>query len=132
MSDEPDAAGLIAALPCAIELPENWGDYFSRSGPLPAVPDDARRFPRFYLRTEASLGYRSTLPALARPAGAHRIYLKDISRSSVAFIHSEQLFPRESFDMLLADGTRWLITVVRCVRRHDRCYEVAAMLTAKP
>jgi hypothetical protein len=132
MSEQPDAAELIAALPCTVELPENWADYFTRSGPLPTVPDDGRRFPRFYLRTAAALGYRSTLPCLTRPAGAHRVYLKDISRSSVAFVHSEQLFPCECFEMLLVDGTHWFVTVVRCVRRHERCYEVAAMLTAKP
>jgi hypothetical protein len=58
--------------------------------------------------------------------------LKDISRSSVAFVHSEQLFPRESFEMLLVDGTHWFVTVVRCVKRHERCYEVAAMMSSKP
>jgi hypothetical protein len=131
MPEQPAAADLIAALPCTIELPDNWTDYFTRSGPLLAVDEDGRRFARFYLRAAAALDYRSTLPRLTRPAGAHRVYLKDISRASVAFVHSEQLFPRECFEMLLVDGTRWFVTVVRCVRRHERCYEVAAMLTSK-
>ncbi len=132
MSEQPDAADLIAALPCTIELPDNWTDYFTRSGPMPIEPKDERRHPRFYLRSAAALGYRSTLPCLTRPAGSHRIYLKDISRSSIAFVHSEQLFPREIFDVLLADGTQLFVAIVRCVKRHERCYEVAAMLTAKP
>jgi hypothetical protein len=131
MSEQPDAAELIAALPCAIELPQNWADFFMRTGPLYPVREDARRYPRFYLRTAAALSYRSTLPALPRPAKAERVYLKDISRSSVAFVHSAQLFPRECLEMLLADGTFWFVTVVRCQRRQDRCYEVAALLTAK-
>src|SRR6266567_3561557 len=111
MFEQPDAAELIAALPCAIELPDNWADYFTRLGPLPALPDDRRRFPRFFLRTAAALSYRSTLPGLTRPAEAHRVYLKDISRSSVSLVHSEQLFPRECFEMLLVDGTQWFVTV---------------------
>jgi hypothetical protein len=127
---QPDAAELIVELPCEIELPENWADYFARTGPLPTVPGDGRRFPRFYLRTAAALFYRTTIPKLPRPETAYRVYLKDISRSSVAFLHSEQLFPSEQLEMLLADGTHWFVTIVRCQKRHDRCYEVAAMLAA--
>jgi hypothetical protein len=127
---QADAAELIVELPCEIELPENWADYFARTGPVATVPEDGRRFPRFYLRTAAALRYRTTLPHLPRAEVAYRVYLKDISRSSVAFLHSEQLFPRECHEMLLADGTRWFITIVRCQKRHDRCYEVAALLAA--
>ena len=132
MSDQPDATELIAALPCAIDLPANWVDFFARSGPLTPVSDDDRRFPRFYLRTAAALRYRSTLPGLPRAESRHRVYLKDISRSSVGFVHSEQLFPCECLEMLLADGTQWFVTVVRCQKRQDRCYEVAAVLSAEP
>ncbi|HEV2972449.1 MAG TPA: hypothetical protein VGY55_20930 [Pirellulales bacterium] len=130
MPEQSDAAELIAALPCAVELPQNRADYFARTGPLSAIHEDARRYPRFHLRTAAAISYRSTLPALPRSTKAERVYLKDISRSSVAFLHSEQLFPRERFEMLLADGTHWFVTVVRCLRRQDRCYEIAALLTA--
>lgn len=130
MSEQADAAELIALLPCEVELPENWSDYFSRSGPAPARGEDVRRFPRFYLRTGAALSYRTTLPSMHRPDVAYRVYLKDISRSSVAFVHSEQLFPCERMEMLLADGTHWFVTVVRCQKRHNRCYEVAATLSA--
>jgi hypothetical protein len=132
MPEQPDAAELIAALPCEIDLPQNWADYFMRTGPLPRVQDDARRYPRFYLRTAAALSYRSTLPALPRSTKTERVYLKDISRSSVAFLHSKQLFPRERLEMLLADETHWFVSVVRCQRRQERCYEIAALLTAEP
>ena len=132
MPHEPDAAELIVGLPCAVELSENWADFFARTGPQVSIADDLRRFPRFYLRTAAALSYRPTLPGLPRPKTAYRVYLKDISRSSIAFLHSEQLFPRECHEMLLADGTHWFITVVRCQKRQDRCFEVAALLAAKP
>ena len=122
MSHQSDAAQLIVELPCDIELPEHWSDYFGRTGPLQPTPDDARRYPRFYLRTAAALCYRSTLPALPRNETAHRVYLKDISRSSVGFLHSHQLFPRERMEMLLADGTHWFVTIIRCQKRHPRCY----------
>ncbi len=132
MPHQPDAAELIVLLPCEVELPENMADFFTRTGPVPAHPEDARRFPRFYLRTAAALRYRTTLPAMQRPEVAYRVYLKDISRSSVAFLHSEQLFPRECMEMLLADHTHWFVTVVRCQKRQERCYEIAATLAAAP
>jgi hypothetical protein len=129
MPHQTDAAQLIAELPCEVVLPERWADFFSRSGPVPAQAHDARRFPRFYLRTAAALNYRSTLPGLPRADAAYRVYLKDISRTSIAFVHSEQLFPRERMELLFADGTRWHVTVVRCQKRQNRCFEVAAMLS---
>jgi hypothetical protein len=129
MPHQSDAAKLIAELPCEVVLPERWADFFSRTGPVLPQANDARRFPRFYLRTAAALTYRSTLPGRPRPEAFYRVYLKDISRVSLAFVHSEQLFPRERMELLLADGTQWLVTVVRCQKRQNCCYEVAAMLT---
>ncbi len=95
MPEQLDANDVIAALPCAIKMPDNWGNFFARGGPLPPMGDDHRRFPRFYLRAPAALRYRSTLPALPRPDHECMIYLKDVSRTSIAFLHSEQLFPKE-------------------------------------
>ncbi|SRR5579871_4453383 len=126
MLEQLDASDLIATLPCAIQMPENWTNYFGRTGPLPPVANDHRRHPRFYLRAPAKLTYHSTFETLLREPGDHLIYLKDISRVSVAFLHSEQLYPNERMELQMLDGTRWAITVVRCLKRRDFCYEIAA------
>jgi len=132
MLDPHAAEQLIATAACAIELPEEWSDYFEAAGPTPPSFDESRRFPRFHFRRFAVLGNRSTIPALPRPAGSHRVFLKDISRSSVAFLHSEQLFPCECPELFMPDGSKWLVTVTRCLRHKERCYEVAATFSGKP
>ncbi len=126
MFDERDAQQLIAALPCNVTLPGEWSDYFDRRGPLPTIVDDARQFPRFYYRAFAGLAYTGSLPAMERPSTVRRVYLKDISRTSICFLHSEQLFPCERMMIILTDGVQRDVTVVRCRRLQEHCYEVAA------
>jgi hypothetical protein len=126
VSEQRHVEELIAAIPCRIELPEEWSDFFTRTGPLPPTFEDERRFRRFYLRRHAALRCRATLPGLQRPKTTHRIFLKDICRASLSFVHSEQLFPRESVELLMADGSVFPATVIRCVRHRQNCYEVAA------
>jgi hypothetical protein len=124
MPEQSDAKQLIDGLPCTIKLPVKWNDYFDRSGPLPPCFDDLRRFPRFYLRSPAALQNCGAMPALQRAPGPCRIYIKDISRSSVAFIHSEQLYPRENLRVMFIDGKVRSAEVLRCRRHQDSCFEV--------
>jgi len=49
-------------LPCQIEVPPGWDDYFEREGPLPAVFAERRRFPRFFFRRRAVMRYHDALP----------------------------------------------------------------------
>jgi hypothetical protein len=121
MFDERDAQQLIAALPCNVELPAEWSDFFERQGPMPTIVDDARQFPRFYYRAFAALASTGSLPALERTSTVSRVYLKDISRTSVCFIHSEQFFPCERPMIILTDGSRRDVSVVRCRRLQERC-----------
>lgn len=127
MPDSHPVEQLIAAIACRIELPEQWADFFARTGPLPPSFEDHRRFRRFYLRRQAALRCQSTLPGLERPAKTDRVFLKDVSRAGVALIHSEQLFPRENIELLMIDGSVLAATVIRCIRHRQRCYEVAAV-----
>ena len=62
MPDSLHVEQLIAAIPCRIELPEQWADFFVRSGPLLASQDDDRRFRRFLPAPPGS----ASLPADAR------------------------------------------------------------------
>lgn len=124
MSNQPDVRQLISNLPCRVRLPENPEVFFARRGPLVSRYDDQRRFPRFFLRTEAALVVRACLPACPRSGDVYRIYVKDISRSSVAFLYHEQLFPRERADLLLSDGKLRPLQIVRCRRLQEECYEV--------
>lgn len=114
----------LAALACNIELPGAWQDFFTRSGPAGTCEGDQRRFPRFHVRGKAALLYGPGLPNMPRSPSRHGIYLKDICRAGIGFLHSEQLFPRERVNILLADGIARIVEVVHCRRIQRHCYEV--------
>ena len=130
MSDQPSVQQLIQSLPCRVELPEDATLFFSRRGPLVSQYDEKRQYPRFYCRTEAALVCKQSLPACTRQSRTHRIYVKDISRRSIAFLHFEQLFPCEKVDVILTDGGLRPITVIRCRRIQKDCYEVVGDFSA--
>ena len=123
MSEQSDVQQLILNLPCRVRLPEDPETYFARRGPLASQYDEQRRFPRFHCRTEAALVCKQTLPGCPRQERNYRIYVKDISRSSIAFLHFEQLFPRERAEVILPDGGMRSIVITRCRKLQDDCYE---------
>ena len=67
---------------------------------------------------------KQTLPGCPRQERNYRIFVKDISRSSIAFLHFEQLFPRERADVILFDGGVRSIEISRCRKLQSDCYEV--------
>jgi hypothetical protein len=95
-------------------------DFFSKTGPLPPVYHDARRFARFYFRTCAE--------ALIYPPGEnqsptrHFLLTRDLSRGGVGLLHSEQLLPGQRLDLLLDGKPPLTAVVVWCRRVSDRCY----------
>lgn len=126
-----DVHELIMRLPCRVEMPPDYGDFFDFVGPMPPQFEDNRRVPRFYCRTFAALTTRQTLPALSRDECTDRICLKDVSRSGVSFLHCRQLFPGERLELVVLDGIRRELTVTRCRKIQDRCYEIGASLASE-
>jgi hypothetical protein len=117
---------MVGPLPCEVELPAAWSDFFDHRGPTPTCPRERRRFPRPYLRAMAALRHQRSLPALARSTTWHKVYTKDVSRAGVGFLHSEQLFPMEQMRLVMPDGRCRRIEVVRCRRIQERCFEIGA------
>jgi len=126
-NDRMQALSESRRLVCEIELPSSWKDFFDRRGMMPIPPDDRRRFPRSYLRVGAALQDRPSLPALPRSNAWHKVYAKDLCRTGVGFLHSEQLFPKEQLAIVLPDGRPRRIEVVRCRRIGRRCFEIGAI-----
>ena len=124
MSEQANVQQLILNLPCRVHLPEDPETYFAQRGPLTSHYEEQRRYPRFHCRTEAALVCKQTLPACPRQERTCRIYVKDISRSSIAFLHFEQLFPTERAEVILFDGGVRTIQITRCRKLQDDCYEV--------
>ena len=126
-------ADAITQLQCEIELPASWSDFFKVSGMAGSGALDKRRAARWKNRVRAGLLDRTTFSVLPRSAGWHSIYIKDLSRSGAAFLHSEQLYPLERIRILMIDdrSLRLLrndclrtVEVVRCRRIEDKCFEV--------
>ncbi len=107
-----------------LQLPASLSDFLEKRGPLPTVAHDLRRFPRFYYPSSALLDLGQTLPAFPRNLGRSVILTKDLSRTGVALLHTDQLYPGELLKLILPCGEKQLI-VVRCQLRADECYEAA-------
>jgi hypothetical protein len=120
----------VGPLECRVELPESWASYFERRGQIPSDPDDRRRYPRSHLPACAGLRHCRSLPALPRDTAWHMVYTKDVSRTGLAFLHSEQLFPAEQVTILLLDGRWRAVEVVRCRRVQDGCFDIGAVFIA--
>jgi len=114
---------LLAVLPCAVRIPAEWGDYLSREGVLPALGNDPRRLARKRFRTKAALEIKTSLPAITREASVMAVYTRDISRTSISFLASLQIYPGEVFRLWLTDR-RLHVTAVRCSRVNSECYIV--------
>lgn len=128
-------AETVGLLPWNVNLPK-WARCVDKSGQMSASrPNDERRHARMQLATLAGLEYRQTSPALPRRSEWHKVYVKDISLSGLAFLHGEQLYPLERMKMVLPDERllkllpnriSCIVEVVRCSRLNERCYLVGA------
>lgn len=120
---------LIEELPCRINLPGVRAEFFAHTGPMPPCFDELRRFPRFYLRTPVVVSHHAAMPALERETGPVISLLKDVSRGGAAFLHPEQVYPKETVKLYLPNGNLLTVSVVRCQKVQDHCYEVAGTFT---
>ena len=91
----------MSARPPSTPFVESIDDFFDKSGPLPPVLDDARRFPRFYYRSCAEVIIH---PFCGRPGtAAVRCFVltRDLSRNGLSLLHNQQLFPAQRLELLL-------------------------------
>jgi len=134
-TDQQTLMAAIDALPCAIEFPEGWGD--NGEGFLQPSPTyaDQRQYPRFACRGtqgRAALEYQHSLPAISRVHRIWRVYLMDLSRSGIRFLHGEPLYPREWMRIVLSDGKRRGIEVQWCLRIQKDCYAIGTRFSEQP
>ncbi len=101
-------------------------EFFAVTGVAPSTPEEKRRHVRSHMRVVAALQYRRSLPSLVRQPEWFKIVMRDISRSGISFLHSEQVFPTEQLMLVMPDCKPRCIEVVRCRRINQSCYEVGA------
>lgn len=120
---------LLSKFPCDVEIPSDWGDFFSRQGILQPIKNDCRRFARKHMPGKAIFEITSTLPSIDRQQLVHAVYTQDISRGGISFLHVDQLYPGETGRLWLSDR-KLPVKVARCCRVNSRCYVVGAILAA--
>lgn len=116
----------MGPLEFSLQLPQPAAEYFAACGELPSIADEQRRYIRRHLRVTAALHYRRSLPELRRVPRWFKVLVRDVHRKGISFLHSEQLFPTEQLTLVLLDGKRRKIEVMRCTRLGDHCYAVGA------
>src|SRR5690349_9767887 len=110
----------IAALRCDLVVPLSFGDYFECSGPVPSGSQDNRRYPRYYFRTKAGINLQPLRPTRFDEFEC-ATYIKDLSRSGLAFLHEHSLPAGEIVNFLLPNGTIRGVAVLRCKRISESC-----------
>ena len=118
---------VLAALEDRVELsPADRIIYFHPDANLPVPkPDDRRRFVRRPIRMRAVMDLRQSLPAINRERAFHCVYLRDISRTGIGFLHADELFPGEDCRLWLPQKELH-VTIVQCRRQTARCYVIRA------
>jgi hypothetical protein len=118
---------VLASLEDRIELsPAERLIFFHADSSVPsAKPDERRRFPRRQLRMRAVMDLRQSLPAIERERAFHCVYLRDISRTGIGFLHADELFPGEECRLILPQKELHL-NIVLCRRQGPRCYVIGA------
>jgi hypothetical protein len=109
---------------CDVQLPADWHAAKPTGEPLPTIVDDRRRFPRFHYRVRGLFEPWPTFPDHVRPKQVFVVYTKDISRGGIAFLHAEELFPKEHGQLRLPPRFEQAFEVVRCMRLGDHGYLV--------
>ena len=117
---------LVSRLECKVELPRDWQGFFSQHGVVNPIADDRRRFVRHRIRSKAGLEMLSRIPSIPRQHQFYCVYLKDVCRTGIAFLHTDQLYPGETPVLWLKERKAPCV-VVRCVRHNANCFEIGAM-----
>lgn len=118
---------LLSTLPCDVQIPSAWGDFLGERGLASPTHGDRRHRLRRRLRIKALLEVKQTLVQVERKHERYIVYSYDVSREGMAFVHTEQMFPREEC-LLWLPHAKVPLTVTRCQRYNSRCYVVGTQL----
>jgi hypothetical protein len=126
-NDPGQLTQLLKSLECKAQLPSHLLDLFSRRGVIEPRFSERRRFVRRHFPSKAVLELSQTVPGISRDHEFCCIFTKDMSRNSIAFLHSEQLYPGEKLLLWLPIG-KLRCRVSRCCRHNSQCFEICAMI----
>lgn len=113
----------------SVRLPPEMSKFFDESGYIATVIGEQRSSARLRVRCEALIHSTYTPPFLMRLEKRARVLVKDLSRSGIGILLHQQMYPTERFWIEL-NYRRLHVTVVRCRKIGDACFEVGASIEA--
>ncbi len=124
MLDVTHVPELLATIPRRLEIPAPLRGFLEKRGPMPPVANELRRFPRFYYPASAMARTEQVLPAFPREIAHAVVVTKDLSRTGISLLHTDQLYPGEVLKLWLPCGEKQLL-IVRSQQKAEACFEAA-------
>ncbi len=118
---------VVESVHWAIELPDDWENFFSERGECNAYSGDARQHRRMKARSYGVLVFEEPWKAVCRSDEPVGIYSKDFSLRGCGFVSPIQIYPEEVVRLVLSTLCLTL-KVVRCRRLNAHCYDVGSIL----
>ena len=72
--------------------------------------------------------HQKQLPQLKRETNWQSVYVTNVSRDCLGFLHCEALYPGEQVGLFLLSGKKVNVDIVSCRRLHARCFEIGAQI----
>lgn len=110
-----------------VKLPPEMSNFFNETGYVTMVINEQRANARLRVRCQSVIESTYTPPFLNRTEKRAQVLVKDLSRSGIAILHHQQMYPAERFSMEL-HHRKLHATVVRCRKRGDSCFEIGARI----
>lgn len=126
--DEKAFQAALGKLPLEITVPRKMFEHFQGTGPTQTAMSEQRRYVRFRHLTKGILGYKQTFPAIRRTNTLHMVLITNVSRCGLGLLSHEQLFPGERMNLWISGRGIIQITVARCRKENDRCFEVGTLI----
>ena len=121
---------LIEVCEFDVAIPRQLQDRLTQRGVIDPVADDRRKYIRHHFNSQAVLEYDETFPSIPRQHTIAQVVTCDVSRSGMAFLYSEELFPGERVSLWLPIGKRSYV-VARCVEHNENCFEIGVTVADK-
>ncbi|RCS43907.1 hypothetical protein DTL42_18125 [Bremerella cremea] len=115
-------------LPLEIAVPRKMIEVYQGTGPTLTSMAEQRRFVRFRYLTKAILRYKQSFPSIPRSDSLRLVLVTDVSKTGIGILNSEQLFPSERVNLWTSGKGILQITVARCRKVNDRCFEIGAII----
>ena len=124
----------LQRLECRISIPQELLNVLLQKEASHGVFDDRRRFQRRKCpidQAAAGMLPLANLPSLTRERCWQRVYIADVSRGGIGFLHSEPLYPMEQVQLVIPSGAKYQLEVVRCRRVASSCFTVGASFAVR-